>query len=430
MRPEQKKRTTTRLRFLSNVAAIALPLLGFAQPTMEEIALKYPFLDTAQNRFQYLGTRSGMEQFYGKLDQLLLDFEGKINIVHIGGSHVQGGTLSHTMRQHLSQLAPGIGVERGFFFPHSLANTNMPHNILVNKKGEWEGCRNSITRNNCHWGVSGINATTRDLQSGFSLQSFKDDQTVYEFTELRIFEDLAHNTLRPVVHPVPDSTAIDLVAGVRRLFFNMPQSRIELKFEWRDSVASGLEPLYTLQGVQMVYSSDEPALVYHALGVNGASTKSFLRSENFVAQGNYLAPDLVIFGLGINDAYMAESAWKPEEYEARYDTLVQWFREINQECQFIFMTNNDSYYHRRRPNKNALDVVEVMKRLSAKYDAVCWDLFGVMGGLNSISLWEDMGLAKPDKIHFTKAGYQLNSDLLFWALWADYERHLKTLPSW
>ena len=103
---------------------------------------------------------------------------------------------------------------------------------------------------------------------------------------------------------------------------------------------------------------------------------------------------------------------------------------MNEDCQFLFMTNNDSYYHRRRPNKNALDVVEVMKRLSAKYDAVCWDLFGVMGGLNSISLWEDAGLAKADKVHFTKAGYQLNSDLLFWALWADYERHLKSLPSW
>ena len=50
-----------------------------------------------------------------------------------------------------------------------------------------------------------------------------------------------------------------------------------------------------------------------------------------------------------------------------------------------------------------------------------------MGGLNSIALWEDNGLANSDKIHFTNAGYRLNATLLFWAIWEDYERHLKSL---
>ena len=91
------------------------------------------------------------------------------------------------------------------------------------------------------------------------------------------------------------------------------------------------------------------------------------------------------------------------------------------------MTNNDSYYKRRTPNKHALDVVRVMEALSKEHDAAVWDLFGVMGGLNSIALWEEHRLAKSDKIHFTRAGYRLNSDLLFWAFWEAYEQHLKTL---
>jgi lysophospholipase L1-like esterase len=140
-----------------------------------------------------------------------------------------------------------------------------------------------------------------------------------------------------------------------------------------------------------------------------------------------VAPDLVIFGLGINDAYKPDSEWHPEEYKARYDTLVDWFRTINPECAFIFMTNNDSYYKRRTPNKHALDVVQVMQQLSEEHDAAVWDLFGVMGGLNSIALWEEQGLAKSDKIHFTRAGYRLNSDLLFWAIWEAYEAHLKQI---
>ncbi|MGB2354479.1 MAG: GDSL-type esterase/lipase family protein [Schleiferiaceae bacterium] len=399
-------------------------LLGAAsmqgQEHVEALALKYPFLDTAKNHMEYYGSEQALKGFFNKLDQAIFDFEGKVNIVHVGGSHVQGGMLSHTLRMHLGQLAPELNVERGFFFPHRLANTNMPRNIYIRKMGKWEGCRNSIPKNNCPWGFSGIDAITYDKDAGFILQSFMENEKPYRFNELRIFEHMASSTMQPFSQPPPDSIVIDTVAGVRRWFFNEMIDSIVVHF---DSVQG--DPQYILQGLQMV--RPESGLVYHALGVNGAATKSFLRSENFVAQGKYVEPDLVIFGLGINDAYKPDNAWFPEEYGARYDTLVHWFREINPDCEFIFMTNNDSYYKRRTPNEHALDVVEQMKQLSKRHNAAVWDLFGVMGGLNSIAIWEEHRLAKADKIHFTSAGYRLNSDLLFWAIWEEYEKHLKTL---
>ena len=399
-------------------------LLGAAsmqgQEHVEALALKYPFLDTAKNHMEYYGSEQALKGFFNKLDQAIFDFEGKVNIVHVGGSHVQGGMLSHTLRMHLGQLAPELNVERGFFFPHRLANTNMPRNIYIRKMGKWEGCRNSIPKNNCPWGFSGIDAITYDKDAGFILQSFMENEKPYRFNELRIFEHMASSTMQPFSQPPPDSIVMDTVAGVRRWFFNEMIDSIVVHF---DSVQG--DPQYILQGLQMV--RPESGLVYHALGVNGAATKSFLRSENFVAQGKYVEPDLVIFGLGINDAYKPDNAWFPEEYGARYDTLVHWFREINPDCEFIFMTNNDSYYKRRTPNEHALDVVEQMKQLSKRHNAAVWDLFGVMGGLNSIAIWEEHRLAKADKIHFTSAGYRLNSDLLFWAIWEEYEKHLKTL---
>ena len=407
-------------RLLTIFSAILLSGSLMGQHEMGTIALEYPFLDTSKNHLEFYGDRAGMDRLYEKLDRVIFDGEGKVNIVHVGGSHVQGGTLSHTLRMHMGQLAPELGVERGFLFPHRLANTNMPRNIYVKKIGTWEGCRNSIPRNQCPWGVSGIDAITRDPEAAFILQSFADGSKTYGFTEFRIFEHMATNTMSPVIRPEPDSTAIDVAAGVRRYFYKSTQDSVYVKFKQ----GSGA-PLYTLQGIQMV--RDEPGLVYHALGVNGASTKSFLRSENFKEQAAYLSPDLVIFGLGINDAYKPDSEWRPEEYKMRYDTLVQWFRSVNPECEFIFMTNNDSYYKRRVPNEHALDVVREMKRLSREHNTGFWDLFGVMGGLNSIALWEEHGLAKSDKIHFTRKGYTLNSDLLFWAFWEDYEKHLKKL---
>ena len=340
-------------------------LLGAAsmqgQEHVEALALKYPFLDTAKNHMEYYGSEQALKGFFNKLDQAIFDFEGKVNIVHVGGSHVQGGMLSHTLRMHLGQLAPELNVERGFFFPHRLANTNMPRNIYIRKMGKWEGCRNSIPKNNCPWGFSGIDAITYDKDAGFILQSFMENEKPYRFNELRIFEHMASSTMQPFSQPPPDSIVIDTVAGVRRWFFNEMIDSIVVHF---DSVQG--DPQYILQGLQMV--RPESGLVYHALGVNGAATKSFLRSENFVAQGKYVEPDLVIFGLGINDAYKPDNAWFPEEYGARYDTLVHWFREINPDCEFIFMTNNDSYYKRRLPNEHALDVVEQMQQLSKRHN--------------------------------------------------------------
>jgi lysophospholipase L1-like esterase len=388
---------------------------------MGAIALRYPFLDTSANHFQYFGNTKGMERFYEKLDAAIFEGEGKVNVVHVGGSHVQGGTLSHTLRTELAQLAPELSVERGFFFPHRLANTNMPGNIYVKKIGNWEGCRNSLARNECPWGFSGIDAITTDPKAGFTLQSFKSAGKAYGFTELRLFEHSPSNTMVPQCSPKPDSTFLDTLAGVRRWWFNELIDSVAITFILQGSEA----PQYTLQGVQMV--RPESGLIYHALGVNGASTASFLRSENFVEQGRYVNPDLVIFGLGINDAYKPKSEWNPEEYKARYDTLVHWFREINPDCQFVFMTNNDSYYKKKEPNENVLDVQRVMKQLSKEYNAVYWDLFETMGGLNSIAVWEDQNLAKSDKIHFTNSGYKLNASLFFWAFWEDYENHLKTL---
>ena len=68
-----------------------------------------------------------------------------------------------------------------------------------------------------------------------------------------------------------------------------------------------------------------------------------------------------------------------------------------------------------------------MLNLSKEYNAAYWDLFGVMGGLNSIRLWEYEGLAKRDKVHFTPAGYVLQADLLFKAFRESYGDHLSQL---
>ena len=53
-----------------------------------------------------------------------------------------------------------------------------------------------------------------------------------------------------------------------------------------------------------------------------------------------------------------------------------------------------------------------------------WDLFNIMGGLESMMRWEEEGLAKKDKIHFTNKGYTLIGDLFFNALMRFYSERI------
>jgi hypothetical protein len=42
----------------------------------------------------HFGSDPYSERFFDKLDNLLRTGEGRINVVHIGGSHIQAGTFS------------------------------------------------------------------------------------------------------------------------------------------------------------------------------------------------------------------------------------------------------------------------------------------------------------------------------------------------
>ena len=67
-----------------------------------------------------------------------------------------------------------------------------------------------------------------------------------------------------------------------------------------------------------------------------------------------------------------------------------------------------------------------MEKLAVEYHAAYWDLFEIMGGLNSVKMWNYEGLAKRDMLHFTPAGYVLQADMLFKALQDSYGDYLET----
>jgi len=384
------------------------------------IGLKYPFLKLDQNQIIFYGNNPESDLLFQKMDQIVLEGSGTLKVLHIGGSHVQGGALQHHMREGLNTFLPGAKGERGFFFPYVLANTNMPEDYKVTYTGKWTGCRSSLSGHHCDWGVSGISAITQNENATIQVKIDGHLQEPYFFKRARIYYAMKPESYEITLDTglVAERVSVDSSGRFIEFAFSERQEELRLKLRKSDSVQKD----FTIQGIEFL--NDEAGITYHTLGVNGVKAASYLRGEKFSDQLSYLKPDLVLFGLGINDANVPENNFNYVKYKQEYDTLIRMFQLANPNVQMIFFTNNDSYYKRSYPNKNVFKVREVMVELAKKHNAAIWDFFEIMGGLQSIFLWEKAALAKHDYIHLTPKGYQLQAQLFLNAFKRAYIDHI------
>ena len=382
---------------------------------------QFPFIQYELNHILYPGGQDALDALFNKMDKAIFEGKGQVNVVHIGGSHIQADMWSDRMRQRLQTFYPGTRGARGLLFPFKMARTNNPYNYLPEYTGNWEACRNVQRKRNCKLGLTGIKVTTYDTLASIKISFRGDDYPQYEFNRVRVFHDLDSTSFSAsIANPGVNVQAfVDPVLGFTEYRLDRFVTQLELKIE----KTAAPQKQFSLYGISM--ENDDPGFVYHAIGVNGAATKSYLRCRMFAQHMQAVKPDLVVFSIGINDAHVPSADFSSSRYERNYDTLVSWVRKANPDCAILFTTNNDSYYKRRYPNRNAEKVRRVMKKLGQKHNAVVWDMYGIMGGLGSVKKWIRAGLANPDRIHMLKPGYVLLADLMFNALMQEYDKHLK-----
>ena len=88
--------------------------------------------------------------------------EGKIQVVHMGGSHIQADIYTHQLRKRFQELTPDMNGGRGMIFPFKIAKTNSPYNFSVAYNGNWEYCKSTQSDRTCKLGLTGIAVSTSD----------------------------------------------------------------------------------------------------------------------------------------------------------------------------------------------------------------------------------------------------------------------------
>lgn len=169
---------------------------------------------------------------------------------------------------------------------------------------------------------------------------------------------------------------------------------------------------FALQGVSL--ENDDPGLVYHSIGVNGAKVASFLRCQKFTPHLSALHPDLVIISLGTNDAYFYN--FNEGEYKKNLNELIDMIRQASPETSILLTAPGDGMRSKWQLNQNYEKAKNILVNVAHTRNCGFWDFYDVMGGIKSIQTWAAYGLSKTDYLHLTADGYKLQGELLFRAL--------------
>ena len=124
----------------------------------------YDFTHFERNHLIYpSGDSMAMGRFFTKMDSVVNFGIGNVNIMHIGGSHVQAGTFTQQFRDDLLNIGDDLMGGSYFVFPFTAGGTNNPSHYIIHVTGEWQYCRNAVQRDtDKRMGLAGAAVTTTD----------------------------------------------------------------------------------------------------------------------------------------------------------------------------------------------------------------------------------------------------------------------------
>ncbi len=378
---------------------------------------EYKYIKYDKNVIQFPGNNKDFHNLWQKLTDLITKGQGRINVVHFGGSHLQAGIYSGRTRQRLQNFYPGLNGGRGLVFPFVAAKTRGPRNYYFKVTGKWKSCKN-VGRRACYPGLLGIQATTRNPHAKITA-GFDEKYGRYDFNKIKIFHDVSASSFVPTFpdmqgkytvtqHPEEDYTEVK---------FDSYLTTLNMGFEKQNEYQNQ----FTLYGIS--FETDDPGIVYHDVGINGASLPSFIKCTRLVRQLKAINPDLVIVSLGTNDTYTRN--FKPDYYKSNYQEFINMLKEASPNTAIIMTVPNDCYFRQRYPNPNTALAEEVILETAKENNCGVWDFYNIMGGLNSSSVWYRDRLMVRDRIHFSPQGYMIKGDLFFFALLRAYDKHIE-----
>ncbi|MDY0151647.1 MAG: GDSL-type esterase/lipase family protein [Candidatus Cloacimonas sp.] len=360
-----------------------------------EYLTNFKFIKADKNQLE--ADAKALRPFYEKLLELRSGLRNRVSIYQIGDSHIQSGYFSGTARSSLQKYYGNAG--RGLIFPLRLAGTNQPDDYRISSTSGFS--RINGDRGICGYSMNADDGAALEISTNnfFGLDN--------SFNKLSIIS--SQTGMKPELKSIENCEKVSLDLGdyhYNSLSWADPKRNIGLKFSGESSRLYGL-----------MLERQDPGLLYHAMGLNGAGFYNLTDSPRIFEQVGLLNPDLIIISLGTNDA---QGNYRNEQFVANLKKFMSLLRKGNPDTPVLFTLPPDS----NKRGKHNADLAKVEKSIidfARDNNCAWWDLGKVMGGRGSVVKWRSQQMASKDLMHFTPKGYMLQGYLFYQAMINSYK---------
>lgn len=402
------------LMFNTLMSADALNDFYEYKPVYDYLCVNYD-----ENKLIIPGDSYLLKDLYKKIDKISATGQGKLSILHIGGSHVQAGVFSHRLRVNFRNFIGDYTASKGAIFPFKSMGTNAPKNysMIATTKCDKARCTDKVPL--LPLGLKGAALSIVDSSTIVKFDLNSTEEELWQYDKLTILGDAKNGSIYPLLILENDTLHPKKLENSAYVF-ELPTmvSNGQILF-------SGLltkNDSFIFRGI--IPENSNSGLTYHEAGINGATVSSWLRCDYFDKEIQHINPDVVIFAIGINDANVSPVKFDNNKFKSNYRKLIDKIKRINPNVLCLFVTNNDCKLnikgYRGQFNPNTQHAEQAFIELAKEYNGVVWDLYKVMGGFGSSEQWVDSQLMQPDYIHFKREGYELLGDLLYNAFVINY----------
>lgn len=417
---------------------------------------------------------SALNPFFEKLVALDTFHDRKLNIVHIGDSHIQADVMTNLMRVRLQEVFGNAGL--GLVFPYSLIKTNGGKNVTFSSNISWNAEKNSDLS-----GITGYALSTNKKNFVIELNLKNKD---YTFNTLKIITpdnqrlfELATNVgkvtpLKPsapksISHKVTKGETLysiskkyhSTIAQVQKAnklksnkirigqVLHIPTKQLasapDTKVDMSNATILNANALYsyyaydslevsdkiyltpnaesssfTLNGI--VLENNKNGIIYHTIGVNGAHFSDYNKSSRFFEQIKALSPDLIVISLGTNETFGKLSA---ERYDAEVTKFIEAIRNSYGQCPILLTTPPPSLYKKKNPNPLCMEYADTLIDNSIKENYSVFDLYRALGGNEAMNRFIQEKLIAGDRVHYTRDGYLEQGSLFYDAFMSNYQNY-------
>ena len=360
-----------------------------------------------------------LSEFLGKLQTQKNKNDKKINVLHIGDSHLQADYITHTARVNLQKIFGNAG--RGFISPLKISKSNEPFNYQSTSNNKWRSTRCISSKQTQPIGLGGMSIKTNEENTTIHIKTYNTDSLDYSFSKIKLYYAKNDSSFTLQILDTNSNNKFILENSKTPYTSNYTASKNSSSFSIHLQKMDSTQTNLIFYGVEL--ENGNTGILYHCIGINGARYKDYSKSEEFCLQTASLNPDMIVISLGTNESF--QKKYNSEIFYKEIDTLVTNLKKVNPNTPILLTTPANSFYY-HQINYNIPLVSQTIIKYATDNNLAYWDLFSITGGQNSAVLWKKANLLSRDGIHYSKDGYIHQGNLLTKAIINAYNKYVST----